>query len=79
MDFYIESFRVYLGRKRKSKELNDARQQRYLRFLSMVKKLTKIIPGDEKAITKIENDLAKEKQQGLVGAKWLSEKIEELK
>ena len=79
LDFYIESFRVYLGRKRKSKELNDARQQRYLRFLSMVKKLTKIIPGDEKAITKIENDLAKEKQQGLVGAKWLSEKIEELK
>ncbi len=79
LDFYIESFRVYLGRKRKSKELNDARQQRYLRFLSMIKKLTKIIPGDEKAITKIENDLAKEKQQGLVGAKWLSEKIEELK
>ena len=79
LDFYIESFRVYLGRKRKSKELNEERQKRYLRFLNLVKKLTKIIPGDKKAVEKIEMDLLKEKQKGLVGAKWLSEKIEELK
>ncbi len=79
LDFFIESFRVYLGRKVKSKELNNDRQQRYLRFLNLVKKLTKIIPGEKKSIEKIEMDLLKEKQQGLVGAKWLTEKIEELK
>ncbi len=79
LESYIESFRVYLGRKTKKKELNNDKQQRYLRFLNLVKKLTKIIPGEKKAIEKIEMDLLKEKQQGLVGAKWLSEKIEELK
>jgi len=79
LDSYIESFRVYLGRKTKKKDLNKARQQRYLRFLNLVKKLTKIIPGDKKAIEKIELDLLKNKQEGLVGAKWLAEKIQELK
>lgn len=76
---YIESFRVYLGRKLKKKELTKNMQRMYLAFLNFVKKLTKIIPGEKKAIEKIEMDLLKEKQQGLVGAKWLSEKIEELK
>ena len=76
---YIESFRVYLGRKTKKKELNKARQQRYLRFLNLVKRLTKIIPGDRKVIEKIENDLNKEKKLGLIGAKWLTEKIADLK
>ena len=79
LDSYIESFRVYLGRKVKSKELNTARQSRYLRFLNLVKKLTRIIPRDEKTIEKFESDLSESKKEGLIGAKWLTEKIEELK
>lgn len=72
---YIESFRVYLGRK---KEIKD-RQRRYLNFLSMVKKLTKVMPRDKKAIEKIERDFEEIQKQGIVGAKWLTEKIAELK
>ena len=76
---YTESFRVYLGRKFKTKEIKKDRQMRYLNFLNLVRKLTKIFPGDQKIIERFERDLSENKQQGVVGSKWLSEKIAELK
>ena len=69
----FESFRVYLNR---NKKISQERKGRYLNLIKFTKKLTKIIPGDKKAIEKLNGEIAA--TQGIINLKWLKEKIAEI-
>ncbi len=69
----LDSFRVYL--KRNNKLAND-RKKRYLNLISFTKRLTKVMPGENKVLEKIKFDLSN--INGVVNEKWLREKIAEL-
>lgn len=71
----LESFRAYLNRK---KEIADFRRIAYLNLIKYTKRLTRILPGDTKAIQKFREDLIKETANGVGSIKWLEEKIDEL-
>ncbi|MEZ4981334.1 MAG: hypothetical protein R2769_07055 [Saprospiraceae bacterium] len=70
--FHIESFRTFINR---HKDIHGNRKKRYLHFLKFAKKLSKIFPGDTKAIQKIKSDLEVAKAEGVVGINWIREKI----
>lgn len=69
----FESFRVYLNR---NKSMPESKKRRYKRLIRFTKKLTKIIPGDQKALNKLKSELAQTKD--VVSISWLKEKIAEL-
>jgi organic radical activating enzyme len=69
----FESFRVYLNR---NKKITSDRKKRFLNLIKFTKKLTKIIPGDKKAIDKVKAEVAT--TQNIINLKWLKEKIAEL-
>ncbi len=69
----FESFRVYLNR---HKDIAPQRRKRYLNLIRFTKKLTKIRPGDRKSVEKIQAEM--ESTDGIVGQKWLREKMAEL-
>lgn len=69
----FESFRVYLNR---SKKIPQSRKKFYLNFIKLTKKLTRIMPGDNVAISKIHNEISNTRD--IVNLKWLKEKIAEL-
>lgn len=70
----FESFRVYLNR---NKGLSQERKKRYLNLIKFTKKLTKLMPGDKKAIEKLNTEIVE--TQGVINLGWLKEKIAELK
>ncbi len=73
LDSLIESFRIYLQRNRKiSKEV----RQQYLNVLRFVKQLSKIMPGDKKALQKIRKQIEECKE--LADRKWIQEKVQEV-
>lgn len=69
----FESFRVYLNR---NKKITLERKKRFLNLIKFTKKLTKIIPGDKKAIEKLKTEIAD--TQSIINLKWLQEKIAEI-
>lgn len=69
----LESFRAYLNR---HKDIPANKRRRYLNLIKFTKKLTRLIPGDKKAIEKIKNEM--ESTKGIVSHTWLKEKIAEL-
>lgn len=70
----LDSFKVFLIRHKKT--LTKGRQEGYMKYISYVKKLVKIIPGDKTAIEKLRKDIEESKQG--VAKKWLLEKVDEL-
>lgn len=68
----MDSFRVYLNR---HKEIPEQRKNYYKNLIKFTKRLTKIIPGDKKAIDKVKKEI--EDTPGFK-VKWLGEKIAEL-
>ena len=69
----FESFRVYLNR---SKSIPEGKKTLYKNLIKFTKKLTRIQPGDEKALHKLKDEIKETKS--LASRKWLEEKIEEL-
>jgi len=69
----LDSFRVFLNR---HKEIKLDKRQTYLNLIKFVKRLTKIMPGDQKAIDKLKKEV--EETSGIANAKWLKEKIAEM-
>lgn len=69
----FESFRVYLNR---HKDIAPQRRKRYLNLIRFTKKLTKTRPGDKKSLDKIKEEM--ESTEGIVGQKWLKEKLAEM-
>lgn len=70
--FLLESFRTYLNR---HKEIPEQRRNYYKNLIRFTKKLSKIIPRDQKAIDKIKADI---EATASFNVRWLNEKIAEL-
>ncbi len=66
----LDTFRVYLSR---NKELPATRKKHYLNTISIVRKLSRIVPGDHKEIDKLRNEI--ESTQGIVSKNWILEKL----
>ena len=67
--FLLESFRTYLNR---HKEIPEQRRTYYKNLLRFTKKLSKIMPRDQKAIDKIKTEIA---ETAGFNVRWLNEKI----
>ncbi len=74
LHFLMESFRTYLTR---HKEIPADRRRIFHNFIRYTRKLTRIIPGDQKAIERVRKEL--EADSEVVNKDWLLEKLEELK
>ena len=74
LDSFMESFRVFLNR---HKNIPLQWQKSYLNMLKYVRRLTRIAPGDKKAVEKLRQDIHRESSNN-VNQKWLLEKLEEL-
>jgi hypothetical protein len=73
LDSLMESFRTYLNR---HKEIPENRRKLYFNLIKFTKKLTKLIPGDKKALQKLKEEVQNTK--GIASLNWLKEKIAEL-
>jgi hypothetical protein len=75
LDSLLESFKVFLFRNKKN--IISSRREGYLQLIGFVKRLLKILPGDQKALDALQKEIEKSKQTGT--KKWLLEKVEELR
>ncbi len=66
----LDTFRVYLSR---NKELPATRRKHYLNTISIVRKLSRIVPGDAKEIEKLRKEI--DSTQGIVSKNWILEKL----
>ncbi len=73
LDSLIESFRIYL---RRNRVISREVRQQYLNELRFVKQLSRVMPGDRKAVRKIRQQVTECK--ALADRKWILEKIEEM-
>ena len=71
--FLFESFRAYLNR---HKDIPPQRRENYGNLIKFTKRLTKIMPGDQKAIDKLKTEVSSTKN--IASASWLRNKIAEL-
>ncbi len=71
----MDSFRTYLNR---HKDFAPSRRVPYTNLIKFTKQLTKIMPGDKKALEKLKLEVAKAEEKGLSSINWLKEKIAEL-
>ncbi len=69
----FESFRVYLNR---NKAIPEQRKNNFKNLIKYTKKLTKIMPGDNKSIEKLKKEIDETPRVANKG--WLKEKIREL-
>lgn len=68
-----DTFKTYLNR---HKDINEKMRQNYLNYIHFVRKLTKIMPGDTKAVEQLKQEIKDNK--GVASEKWLLEKLAEL-
>ena len=68
-----DTFKTYLNR---HKDINEKMRQNYLNYIHFVRKLTKIMPGDAKAVEQLKQEIKDNK--GVASEKWLLEKLAEL-
>ncbi len=71
----LDSFRTYLNR---HKDISSVKRIPYLNLIKFAKNLTKIIPGDKKAIEKLKKEVELAEPKGISSSTWLKEKIAEL-
>lgn len=69
----MESFRTYLNR---HKDFSAAKRKPYLNLIKFTKQLTRISPGDKKALEKLKQEV--EEVKDISSLNWLREKIAEL-
>jgi len=74
LDSLLDSFRIYL---RRNQQISREVKQQYLNVIRFTRKLSRINPGDEKTLLKIEQQVGNCKT--LAARQWLGEKIAELK
>jgi hypothetical protein len=68
-----DAFKTYLNR---HKDINEKMRSNYMNYIIFVRKLTKIMPGDKKAIENLREEIKNAK--GVASEKWLLEKLAEL-
>lgn len=74
LDSLLDSFRIYL---RRNRQISREVKQQYLNVIRFTRKLSRVNPGDEKRLLKIEQQVQNCKT--LAARQWLQEKIAELK
>lgn len=72
LDSLFDSMSAYLNR---HKELPATAQRAYRNLISFTRRLTRLLPGDHKALDQLKNDLAEKKY--VASRPWLEEKIAE--
>ncbi|MEO1262629.1 MAG: hypothetical protein AAFZ15_27735 [Bacteroidota bacterium] len=72
---FLESFRTYLNR---HKDIPLQRRTPYNNLIKIVKKIDRLIAGDNNAINKIKEDINKIGDGNIANITWLKEKIAEL-
>lgn len=72
---FMDSFRTYLNR---HKDFSTSRRVLYTNLIKFTKQLTKIIPGDKKALDKLKKEVEEAEPKGIASITWLKEKIAEL-
>ena len=68
-----DTFKMYLNR---HKDINEKQRLLYFNYIQFVRKMTKIMPGDRKAIELLKEEIKNAK--GVASEKWLLEKLDEL-
>ena len=71
----MDSFKTFLQR---HKEISATQRVHYLNLMKYIKKLLKLIPGDQKEIAKIKQEMEDDKKIGIASMKWVYEKLAEL-
>jgi len=72
LDSLFDSITAYLNR---HKEIPDINQRAYRNLVSFTRRLTRMLPGDKKALEQLKSDLAGKKY--VASRPWLEEKIAE--
>lgn len=75
LDAFIESFKVFL--KRNKKTITEQRRTSYLNLLHYVRLLTRLIPGDKASKDKLRQAIEQDKAM-IVNHEWLLEKLDGL-
>jgi hypothetical protein len=70
----FNSFRAFLNRHKDT--IPERRRVGYLNLIKYARKLTRVMPGDDKAVEKLRKEL--EEARDVVSIKWLREKLEEM-
>ena len=71
--FLADAFKAYLNR---HKDINEKMRFNYMNYILFVRKLTKIMPGDNKGIDSLRQEIKEAK--GVASERWLIEKLAEL-
>ncbi len=71
----MDSFKTFLQR---HKEISDNQRLLYMNLMKYIKKILKLIPGDQKEIAKIKQEMEDDKKVGIASMKWVYEKLAEL-
>lgn len=71
----MDSFRTYLNR---HKNFSADKRIHYTNLIKFTKQLTKIMPGDKKAIEKLKKEIEEAEPKGIASITWLKGKIAEL-
>ncbi|MCC7505144.1 MAG: hypothetical protein IT259_07580 [Saprospiraceae bacterium] len=74
LDSFLESFRVFLNR---HKNIPAQRRKSYLNLIKYVRRLTRLLPNDQAGITRLREEIIREKAS-TVNHEWLLEKLAEL-
>jgi len=74
LNSFIESFRVFLNR---HKNIPQQRRLSYLNLLKYTRRLMRLKPGDKAAVTKLREEVSREKAT-IVNHEWLLEKLGEM-
>ena len=74
LNSFIESFRVFINR---HKNIPQQRRISYLNLLKYTRRLMRLKPGDKAAVTKLREEVSREKAT-IVNHEWLLEKLGEM-
>lgn len=74
LESHIDTFDTYLKRR---KDFNSDKNQMYRRLIKYTKRMTRVVPGDSKALVKLKSEVIDE-QGKIANANWLLEKIKDL-
>lgn len=73
LDSILKSFQAYLNR---HKDIAENRRLAYLYMIKFVKRMTKIMPGDKKAVEQLKQEVLETNMT--TSRDWILEKLKEL-
>lgn len=74
LDSFLDAFSIFLSR---HKEINDNYKELFRNLVSITRKMTRIIPGDKKAVEKLRKEV--DETKAIASLNWIREKLDELR